>query len=341
MSDEKKILTEFFKLEEDTTTLEERNERGNKELYLKGLFQKADEENGNGRIYPKDVLRREVKKYEKLIRDNRALGECVEEGSKILANEGWKDFREIEEGEYIQTLNTETDNIEYQKASRVIEKEPEEDYLIHFHNNNIDIKVTSEHRFPIGGGDEVTAEELFQGEFAGSWLLSKNGKIKVDEISIRKVDYNGKVYCVTVPNSTFYCMGPKGHCFWSKNCDHPDSSVVSLEDASHMVTDLWWKSGNEVHGKLKVLDTEAGQNVKALLEGGVTLGISSRGLGSVREQGGSLVVEDDFELIAFDFVSDPSTTGAFMLQEGNREGNFINRNTKADRINGILTDILT
>lgn len=122
--------------------------------------------------------------------------------------------------------------------------------------------------------------------------------------------------------------------------DHPDSSVVSLEDASHMITRVWWE-GDEIHGNVKVLDTDAGENVKALLEGGVQLGISSRGLGSVREEGDKLVVEDDFQLIAFDFVSDPSTTGAFMLQESEDPHQRSEHLTHQDKVNRILNDIVT
>ena len=96
--------------------------------------------------------------------------------------------------------------------------------------------------------------------------------------------------------------------------DHPDDSVVNLKNASHMVTDVWW-NGDDVMGKVKVLNTPSGQILRALTESGVKLGISSRGLGSVRESMGQTIVEDDISLICFDFVSDPSTTGAFMMRE--------------------------
>jgi hypothetical protein len=120
--------------------------------------------------------------------------------------------------------------------------------------------------------------------------------------------------------------------------DHPDSDVVNLKNASHIVTDIWWE-GDDVKGKVQVLTTPSGEILKNLVEGGVKLGISSRGLGSVARAGnGDTIVQDDFQLICFDFVSEPSTTGAFMMKESKQRN--INIQTKADRINRALNDIL-
>lgn len=119
--------------------------------------------------------------------------------------------------------------------------------------------------------------------------------------------------------------------------DHPDDSVINLKNASHIVTDIWW-DGKDVMGKVKILNTPSGQILRNLVESGVKLGISSRGLGSVHEQMGNTIVEDDFQLICFDFVSEPSTTGAFMgLTESKKVPNIF---TKADNINRIMNDIL-
>lgn len=98
--------------------------------------------------------------------------------------------------------------------------------------------------------------------------------------------------------------------------DHPDSAVVSLANVSHLVTDMWWQE-KTLYGKV-VVDPEddAGKKLKSLLKMGGTLGISSRGVGSVTSKGGNDVVQEDFELIAFDFVSSPSTPGAYMFKEG-------------------------
>jgi len=121
--------------------------------------------------------------------------------------------------------------------------------------------------------------------------------------------------------------------------DHPDSDIVNLKNSSHIVTDIWW-DGDDVKGKVQVLTTPSGQILRNLIEGGVKLGISSRGLGSVSQaSGGDTIVQDDFQLICFDFVSEPSTTGAFMMKEG-KERKPNNITTKADRINRALNEIL-
>ena len=117
--------------------------------------------------------------------------------------------------------------------------------------------------------------------------------------------------------------------------DHPDSAVINLSNAAHLVTEVWW-DGDAVMGKVQVLNTPSGKILKELVGSGVKLGISSRGMGSVHESNGQTIVEDDFQLICFDFVSEPSTTGAFMMQE-NKQPNII---TKADKINRALNDIL-
>ena len=119
--------------------------------------------------------------------------------------------------------------------------------------------------------------------------------------------------------------------------DHPDQSVINLKNVSHLVTEVWW-NGKDVMGKIQVLTTPSGQVLKSLIEANVKIGISSRGTGSVRESKGDTVVEDDFQLICFDFVSEPSTIGAFMnLSESKKSPNIF---TKADRINRLLNDIV-
>ena len=121
--------------------------------------------------------------------------------------------------------------------------------------------------------------------------------------------------------------------------DHPEDSVINLKNASHMITEMWW-DGPNVMGKVKILNTPSGKILQELVNDGVKLGISSRGLGSVSEAQGRTIVEDDFQLICFDFVSEPSTPNAFMgLSEGKtyKEPNVF---TKADRINRLLNDIV-
>ena len=101
--------------------------------------------------------------------------------------------------------------------------------------------------------------------------------------------------------------------------DHPESPIVSLSNSSHLITNMWWE-GETLMGEVELLETEAGNKVKGLLKSGVMLGISSRGVGSVKNVRGTDVVQEDFELIAFDFVSSPSTPGAYMFKEGRQWG---------------------
>ena len=95
--------------------------------------------------------------------------------------------------------------------------------------------------------------------------------------------------------------------------DHPDSSVVNLNNVSHNVLEMHWKD-NDLMGTVEVLGTPAGNILKELFKSGIKLGISSRGLGSVKDinEDDTVEVQPDFELIAFDFVSNPSTHGAFL-----------------------------
>ncbi len=125
-------------------------------------------------------------------------------------------------------------------------------------------------------------------------------------------------------------------------CDHPDTSVVELKNVSHIVREAKM-DGEVVTGVVELLDTPSGKILQSLVEAGITLGISSRGVGSTRKQGDSVVVQDDFQLICFDIVSEPSTPGAFMMNESKViSGRDLKKTfTKSDRINRIFTDILT
>jgi hypothetical protein len=198
MSD-KLLITEYFSLceggvcQDYLTENEKRMVREDGAMFLTGVMQRADAQNGNGRIYPRSILEREMGNYQKLIKERRALGEL----------------------------------------------------------------------------------------------------------------------------------------------DHPDQAVINLANASHLVTESWW-DGNDVMGKIQILNTPSGKILRSLVESGVTLGISSRGMGSVTENAQGTIVEDDFNLVCYDMVSEPSTTGAFMMKEG-KEPNII---TKADRINRALNDVL-
>ena len=122
--------------------------------------------------------------------------------------------------------------------------------------------------------------------------------------------------------------------------DHPDTSVVDLKNASHMVT-RYWMDGDTVMGAIKILDTPCGEIVKGIVKSGGQVGISSRGLGSVvQEANGASIVQEDFTLICFDIVADPSTPGAFMNPQKIRESKEVKVHDKDYRVNSLLNSIL-
>ena len=193
MSEQMKVLREWTPIKVSKDMIKESKDRYGK-IMLKGIIQRANTLNQNGRVYPRSILEREIMNYQKLIKENRALGEC----------------------------------------------------------------------------------------------------------------------------------------------DHPDSSVVELKNVSHIVREAYMQ-GDDVYGTIEILDTPSGKIIQSLIESGVTLGISSRGVGSTSRRDNTQVVQDDFQLICFDMVSEPSTPGAFMLRESknfNRKDldKFFNRSDKIDRI---------
>jgi hypothetical protein len=193
-----RLITEWVNFEYDPKIIKEQKNLG-QPLIMKGILQKAETLNQNGRVYPKNILEREIRNYQKFIKENRALGEL----------------------------------------------------------------------------------------------------------------------------------------------DHPDSSVVELKNASHNIKEAYME-GNIVYGVVEILNTPSGKILQSLVESGVTLGISSRGVGSTRSQGEMQIVQDDFQLICWDFVSEPSTPGAFMMKEGKEiSSQFINNVfNKSDRIDRIFNDIM-
>jgi len=199
MNNNLKLLTNWTPFEYTADTIKESKESNGGKIMMKGILQKSDTLNQNGRIYPQIILEREVRNYQKFIAENRALGEC----------------------------------------------------------------------------------------------------------------------------------------------DHPDSSVVELKNVSHIVREAYM-DGDICYGVVELLNTPAGKILQSLVESGVTLGISSRGVGSTKRDGNYDIVQDDFQLICWDFVSEPSTPGAFVMREG-REIKRSDLNkvfNRTDRIDRIFNEIL-
>jgi hypothetical protein len=118
--------------------------------------------------------------------------------------------------------------------------------------------------------------------------------------------------------------------------DHPDSSIINLKNVSHIIRDLWW-DGDHVVGKIEILPTASGNILKALIDNNVQVGVSSRGMGSLKQVGEVLEVQDDFELLCWDFVSTPSNPGSYMHLV--KEGKEYQTNSYT-KVNSILTEIL-
>ena len=118
--------------------------------------------------------------------------------------------------------------------------------------------------------------------------------------------------------------------------DHPESQVINLQNVSHLVTDYNW-DGDNIMGKIEILPTPAGNILKELIKNGVTVGVSSRGMGSLEQRGDIMEVQDDFELLCWDFVSTPSNPGSFMgvLQEGKNTVTY-----DYTKVNSVIHEIL-
>lgn len=312
------------------------------------VLQKHGIKNANGRVYPEDTLKREVANYQQLIADNLSLGECYTPDAMCLTAEGWKSIVDVKEGDEILTLNTETDEIEIQKVTYKTENDWDGD-MINIHGLHINDIVTPSHGYPVYNRYHkfekfVTAQEILNGiekddlyipqiAFVEDVDVNKvtkktktldviQNEIKLDKENIEtaSISYQGKVYCVEVPNHTWYVM-QNGKCHWTKNCNHPESSNIDLSRVSHKIIECHWE-GRTLVGKIQLLISEAfrrngtvctcGDQVALLLLSGFKIGISSRAVGSVEEKFGQMIVGDDLQLIAWDIVATPSTPGAYI-----------------------------
>ena len=122
--------------------------------------------------------------------------------------------------------------------------------------------------------------------------------------------------------------------------DHPDSSIINLKNVSHNIKKIWW-DGDHVMGAIEILPTPSGNILKALFENKIPVGVSSRGMGSLKQMGDLMEVQDDFELLCWDFVSTPSNPGSYMKERGMMNESKTNQQTnKYQSVNSIITDIL-
>ena len=324
------------------------------DIILFGILQKFNTPNKNGRVYPEQILKREVDKYQKLIQNGGALSElnhpsCQKPDAQILTKDGWKELQHINDDEEVFTL-TNTGDIE---LKRIYEKvvHPYKGKMIHLKGHNIDVSVTPNHKFPVinkkGEQSFITVQEIFDSFkmsnklsklyiprlFKGSgddYLYVTTKKVKgvyLDNryLSLTEEDYDGFVYSVDVPNHTYYTKYNE-KCHWTGN-----SNLVDLDRISHSITETWW-DGEILMGKLKLFTSPGwkkmgivstkGDQAAMLIMNGATLGISSRGVGSLKKDKNVNIVQSDFELVCFDLVSNPSTPGAYVFADLNDKDKF-------------------
>ena len=155
---------------------------------------------------------------------------------------------------------------------------------------------------------------------------------------------NGRVYPKNILHREVekYIAGPIAQNRALGELDHPESSVISLKNVCHNIKQLWWE-GDDLFGRIEILNTPSGNILRDLMLNNITVGISSRGMGSVRQLGENTVeVQDDFDLVCWDFVSTPSTHGAYMKPVSLAESKQYNSTSfnKYDKINSLVTDII-
>jgi len=163
---------------------------------------------------------------------------------------------------------------------------------------------------------------LVEGILATAEVKNGNGRYYSKELWDREIDK----YRVLVDENR--AMG---------ELDHPESSVINLQNVSHNISEMWW-DGDNVMGKIEILPTPNGNILKALVESGITVGVSSRGMGTLEQKGELMEVQDDFELLCWDFVSTPSNPDSFMrLVSENKE---FKAQDNYKKVNTILGEIL-
>ena len=170
--------------------------------------------------------------------------------------------------------------------------------------------------------NEKSGNVMVEGVLATAEVKNGNGRYYSKELWDREIDK----YKVLVKEKR--AMG---------ELDHPESTVINLQNVSHNIADMWW-DGDNVMGKIEILPTPCGNILKALVESGITVGVSSRGMGSLKPMGEVQEVQDDFELLCWDFVSTPSNPDSFMHLV--KEGLEFKSSNSYTKVNSVITEIL-
>jgi len=175
---------------------------------------------------------------------------------------------------------------------------------------------------------------LSEAKMAPGGRMRVKGKLQESEVK----NGNGRVYPKEVLEREVkkYAEGPIKSNTAMGELDHPESSIVNLNNVSHNIKRVWWE-GNDLMGELELLNTPSGKIAQEIISAGIPLGISSRGMGSVRQIGETVEVQDDFELLCWDLVSVPSTPGAYMKLS---EGKQAQLTADYSKVNSLITEII-
>jgi len=175
---------------------------------------------------------------------------------------------------------------------------------------------------------------LSEAKMAPGGRMRVKGKLQESEVK----NGNGRVYPKEVLQREVekYVEGPIKSNTAMGELDHPESTIVNLNNVSHTIKRVWWE-GNDLMGELELLNTPSGKIAQEIISAGIPLGISSRGMGSVRQIGETVEVQDDFELLCWDLVSVPSTPGAYMKLS---EGKQTQINADYSKVNSLITEII-
>ena len=175
---------------------------------------------------------------------------------------------------------------------------------------------------------------LTESKITSDGRMRVKGKLQEAEVK----NGNGRVYPKDILEKQIekYIQGPIAQNTAMGELDHPESSIVNLNNVSHNIVKIWWE-GNNVMGELVLLNTPSGKIAQELIANKIPLGISSRGMGSVRQIGETVEVQDDFELLCWDLVSVPSTPNAYMSLSESKQYQSLKDYSK---VNSLLTEII-
>jgi hypothetical protein len=175
---------------------------------------------------------------------------------------------------------------------------------------------------------------LSEAKIAPGGRMRIKGKLQESEVK----NGNGRVYpkAVLEREAKKYAETAVASNTAMGELDHPESTIVNLNNVSHNIKKIWWE-GNDLMGELELLNTPSGKIAQEIVAAGIPLGISSRGMGSVQQIGETVEVQDDFELLCWDLVSVPSTPGAYMKLSEGKQAQLAKDYSK---VNSLITEII-